>query len=242
MIEEKRLYKALSSFSNDFIVIGKSRVRAWHAWLIIGLAAGIVAGILFVANKSGEFEVSQADSTIKVSCNSVKSKYRECPQSGTILSARVLSRRSTAPCKEGTSYGIKGKIIWVDKGCRATFELIIASSIPPPTPPASPPSTLNPPTGLNASCSPEGTKATLAWDVVSGASSYHVRINDTTNDSTSCNSGWFCSDPPDKLLDYYSSISYDAKVTPGHAYKWWVHSVNSAGYSAQTEGTFTCAA
>ena len=57
---EKLLDKAIASLGNEFIVLGHTRVRAWHAWLIIGLAAGIVAGILFVANRSGEFEESRA--------------------------------------------------------------------------------------------------------------------------------------------------------------------------------------
>ncbi|MDO8729049.1 MAG: fibronectin type III domain-containing protein [bacterium] len=52
--------KVLDALKKDFIVVGKTRVRSWHAWLAIGLCAGILAGILFVANRSGEFEVGMA--------------------------------------------------------------------------------------------------------------------------------------------------------------------------------------
>src|SRR3989338_8507578 len=52
--------KALEALKKDFVVVGKTRVRSWHAWLVIGLATGIVAGIIFVANQSGEFEKSSA--------------------------------------------------------------------------------------------------------------------------------------------------------------------------------------
>src|SRR3989344_3982188 len=51
-----RVEKALEALKKDFIVVGKTRVRSWHAWLAIGLVAGIAAGVLFVANRSGEFE------------------------------------------------------------------------------------------------------------------------------------------------------------------------------------------
>lgn len=51
---------ALESFTKDFVVVGKSRVRNWHAWLAIGIAVGISAGILYVANRSGEFESGSA--------------------------------------------------------------------------------------------------------------------------------------------------------------------------------------
>jgi len=41
---------------NDVVVVGKARVRSWHAWLAIGLAVGVFAGTIFVANRSGEFD------------------------------------------------------------------------------------------------------------------------------------------------------------------------------------------
>src|SRR3989344_4277381 len=52
--------RALKALKRDFIVVGKTRVRSWHAWLIIGLCAGIVAGIVSVANRSWEFEAGMA--------------------------------------------------------------------------------------------------------------------------------------------------------------------------------------
>src|SRR3989344_4429011 len=58
--QNHRVERALETLKKDFIGVGKTRVRSWHAWLAIGLAAGIVAGILFVANRSGEFEAGLA--------------------------------------------------------------------------------------------------------------------------------------------------------------------------------------
>jgi hypothetical protein len=55
-------------------------------------------------------------------CASVDSRYRECqlPIDGR---ARVVKRLSDASCIEGKSYGQRGDRVWVDKGCRARFEV-----------------------------------------------------------------------------------------------------------------------
>src|SRR3989344_9407639 len=60
--QNHRVERALETLKKDFIVVGKTRVRSWPAWLAIGLAAGAVASILFVANRSGEFEAGMAAS------------------------------------------------------------------------------------------------------------------------------------------------------------------------------------
>ena len=52
--------RAIKLLKKEYVVVGKTRVRSWHAWLAIGLAAGILAGVLFVANRSGEFETGEA--------------------------------------------------------------------------------------------------------------------------------------------------------------------------------------
>ena len=283
---EKLLDKVITSLGNEFIVLGHTRVRAWHAWLIIGLAAGIVAGILFVANKSGDFETSSAASnTIEIyaqgttvsntgptmklyindknvktftnikayakytyisssAINKVKIQFTndayKAPQDRNLRVDKIIVNGTAYETEASNVFskdcgGISGyrQTEWLN--CNGYFEWSSLSVITPPviiTP--------TPPTGLTASCSTDEAKATLAWNAVSGATNYHVRIDDTQNNSASCASGWFCSDPPDKLLDNYTPTSYTANITAGQAYKWWVHSVNSAGYSAQTEGTFSC--
>ncbi|MDO8569400.1 MAG: S8 family serine peptidase [bacterium] len=58
--QNHRVESALEVLKKDFVVVGKTRVRSWHAWLIIGLCVGILVGVLFVANRSGEFDASKA--------------------------------------------------------------------------------------------------------------------------------------------------------------------------------------
>jgi hypothetical protein len=56
-------------------------------------------------------------------CSSDGAKYRECqlPVDGR---ARLIKRYSKAPCAEGTTWGQRGDRVWVDRGCRARFEVV----------------------------------------------------------------------------------------------------------------------
>lgn len=49
-----------SALGRDFVVIGRTHVRAWQAWLMVGLGAGIAAGVILVASRSGELPPGQA--------------------------------------------------------------------------------------------------------------------------------------------------------------------------------------
>src|SRR3989344_7273558 len=52
--------RALRAIGKDFVIVGKTSVRVWHLWLATGILAGAVAGVLAVANRSGEFDPSEA--------------------------------------------------------------------------------------------------------------------------------------------------------------------------------------
>jgi hypothetical protein len=59
-------------------------------------------------------------------CASVEGKYRECqlPVDGRAL---LVKQKSDAPCIQGRSWGQRGDRVWVDKGCRAKFEVSVGS-------------------------------------------------------------------------------------------------------------------
>lgn len=66
--EKRRLADDLfKTLSREYVVVGHRRVRAWHAWLAIGLVAGAVAGILFVAARTSEEESLHTLSNNKIS-------------------------------------------------------------------------------------------------------------------------------------------------------------------------------
>ena len=87
-------------------------------------------GTCFVETGSGEVSLSgfrwgyedEGDDRIEFSCASTDSRYRECqlPIDGR---ARLVKRRSDAPCIEGRTWGQRGDRVWVDQGCRARFEV-----------------------------------------------------------------------------------------------------------------------
>jgi hypothetical protein len=106
--------------------------------------------------------------------------------------------------------------------------------IPTPTPTPIP----SPPTSLIASCSSSGTTANLSWSQSTSATSYALRVNNLADGWTgTCSSlnGDFCANT---TLNTYSFSS-----KPGVTYSWWVHSLNSSGWSNQANGSnFTCTA
>jgi hypothetical protein len=67
-------------------------------------------------------------STDYVGCASVDGRRSVCNVNGRILKASLYNQSSNSPCTQGTSWGADETYIWVDKGCRATFRVDVASS------------------------------------------------------------------------------------------------------------------
>ncbi len=59
--------KSLNFLQNDFIVIGKTRVRSWEAWVIIGFLVGVTVTGAWFASRSGGFTegIAAASGTIR---------------------------------------------------------------------------------------------------------------------------------------------------------------------------------
>ena len=66
--------------------------------------------------------ISEVERTV-FHCSSSRYRYAECYVPGYIIHARVVRRASSARCVEGQSYGFYGDTVWVDRGCRADFEV-----------------------------------------------------------------------------------------------------------------------
>lgn len=52
--------RAIQALKKEYVLVGKTHVRVWHAWLMLGIIAGAISGIILVANRSGEFEAGKA--------------------------------------------------------------------------------------------------------------------------------------------------------------------------------------
>lgn len=57
---ERVVANAFGALQGDFVVVGQAHIRTWQLTLLLGIAAGAVAGILFVANRSGQVAPSGA--------------------------------------------------------------------------------------------------------------------------------------------------------------------------------------
>jgi hypothetical protein len=57
-----------------------------------------------------------------VTCSSDDEHYHTC-NIGPNHGVRMVRQRSGSPCIEGRTYGVRGNQIWVDRGCRADFEV-----------------------------------------------------------------------------------------------------------------------
>ena len=58
--------KVMSDIKSDFKVVGSSRVKNWYLWLALAIIIGVAGGIAYVANRSGEFQDSDAAQNKKV--------------------------------------------------------------------------------------------------------------------------------------------------------------------------------
>jgi hypothetical protein len=65
----------------------------------------------------------ELSSNIRVRCSSNDHAFRRCDVDGRIVSARVRRQLSDARCEEGSSWGWRRDHIWVDRGCRADFDV-----------------------------------------------------------------------------------------------------------------------
>jgi hypothetical protein len=72
----------------------------------------------------GDFEVIPAPQgeVYVVACNSDDMRRRVC-NIGPHASVRLLRQHSQAACVAGRTWGVSGATLWVDRGCRAEFEV-----------------------------------------------------------------------------------------------------------------------
>jgi hypothetical protein len=87
-------------------------------------------GVCTVRTNTGQVSFSGFDfgsggdsGGMRFDCLSESAKYRECqlPVDGR---ARLVRQYSKTACQEGYNWGQKGDRVWVDRGCRAQFEVV----------------------------------------------------------------------------------------------------------------------
>lgn len=69
-------------------------------------------------------EYNDPRSTRTLRCESEDMNYKFCAAGGTVRSVRIVRQLSGSACTETRTWGWKSDGVWVDKGCRAEFEVV----------------------------------------------------------------------------------------------------------------------
>ena len=59
--------QVVGNIQKDFKIVGTGRVHSWYAWAIVGIVFGMALGVIYVANRSGQFSTSEAKKPKRVS-------------------------------------------------------------------------------------------------------------------------------------------------------------------------------
>lgn len=89
--------------------------------LLVGIGLMILTSTSVVNAQDRRFEPPRR--TV-ISCESVGNRYADCFAGTEIAFARLISQDSRASCIEGRTWGFTYDSIWVDQGCRGTFEVM----------------------------------------------------------------------------------------------------------------------
>jgi hypothetical protein len=90
-----------------------------------GRTWGLDGNVLWVNDGCrGVFEAGDPYARVgeRVTCSSVRAARTECP-ADTRFGARMVRQLSTVGCVQGRTWGTDDAALWVDRGCRAEFEI-----------------------------------------------------------------------------------------------------------------------
>jgi len=91
------------------------------------------------------------------------------------------------------------------------------------------------PTGVDYNCTYTGNQVTIQWSAVSGASKYALRVQRDGQALPACN-GQQAANYGGVCNDNVTGTSFTMNVDPDASYGYWLHAVNSAGWSGAVSG------
>lgn len=84
MDNNKLADSVVKDIHKDFLIVGKHRVHSWYAWAMVGIVFGMALGIVYVANRSAQFNAGQAAAG---DVGKVKVYFNSIPAAGTLHDA-----------------------------------------------------------------------------------------------------------------------------------------------------------
>ena len=100
--------------------------RALASVVVVGLSSSLLAACAAGTDDPAATsdDALSVQATATVSCSSNGYHYAECPTGvQSIRWIRLLHQDSSAACIEGSSFGYYDNTVWVDDGCRGTFQV-----------------------------------------------------------------------------------------------------------------------
>lgn len=96
--------------------------------IVMMLVAATAAGVAGCAGDAAE-ETGSTDEAFttgqRITCESSGYRYNSCNVNGRIRYARIARQLSSAACDQNTSWGYANDYVWVDRGCRAEFDVTL---------------------------------------------------------------------------------------------------------------------
>jgi hypothetical protein len=96
--------------------------------LTLGLATFVAAGCATSTDEETSANEEAFTTSVTLSCSSLDQRFSSCrvdTQQGRIVSVRLARQFSTAVCVQGQSWGFDEDAVWVDRGCRASFDVTV---------------------------------------------------------------------------------------------------------------------
>lgn len=100
-------------------------MKTFAGWLCLAACAASL-GVAGCSTETGEdTESTEEGLTSTLRCESNDYRYRTCDVwgGGRIRDVRVVRQLSSSPCEYNRSWGYQDDYVWVDRGCRADFEV-----------------------------------------------------------------------------------------------------------------------
>ena len=96
-------------------------VRGTQLWVDRGCRAEFQVNTRGGWNQGGGGNQGGNVSTLTCSSDDMRMHFCPIPNRGQV---RMVRQRSDAQCVEGQTWGVRGGQVWVDRGCRADFEVV----------------------------------------------------------------------------------------------------------------------
>ncbi len=111
MEEDTKAEKVIAQLSENFKVVSAHRVHAWYSWAAAGLVLGILVGIAYVANRSGQVDAGRASEGELAALHFLSASNDALAETNPVLKVKSLNQEGS-PAPVAFSYSLEGTEDW----------------------------------------------------------------------------------------------------------------------------------